>query len=232
MFRIRQAKGELHKRPCRIRQAKGELHRARVQVQVSPPRCSESVNLRGNSTRHASSESVKLRGNSTGHASGCRLRSIPNPSSEGGTPQGTRPGVASAVFRIRQAKGELHRTPHGTRPGVASAVFRIRQAKGELHRARARVCIRVRGPYQVHFSVCFLLSVFLGSFGLSRFPIAVASSSSMIFHTGLQQVFCALLFLQFPSKIWGRLGKFAVKFSMLSTGPLLGPKIVEIFAKC
>ena len=76
-FRIRQAKGELHRRPCRIRQAKGELDRARVRV--SPPRCSESV---------------KLRGNSTGHASGCRLRSVPNPSSQEG---GTRPGVASAV---------------------------------------------------------------------------------------------------------------------------------------
>ena len=66
VFRIRQAKGELHRRPCRIRQANGELHRARVQVSPPPPRCSESV---------------KLRRNSTGHASGCRLRGVPNPSS-------------------------------------------------------------------------------------------------------------------------------------------------------
>ena len=43
----------------RIRQAKWELHRARAQV--SPPRCSEPV---------------KLRGNSTGHASRCRLRGV------------------------------------------------------------------------------------------------------------------------------------------------------------
>ena len=37
------------------------------------------------------------------------LRGVPNPSSSGGTPQGTRPDVASVAFRIRQAKAELHR---------------------------------------------------------------------------------------------------------------------------
>ena len=47
-----------------------------------------------------------------------------------------------------------------------------------------------------HFPVCFLLWVFLASFGLSKLRVSVASCSSIIFHTGLQQVFCALLFLQ------------------------------------
>ena len=126
MFRIRQAKGELHRRPCRIRQAKGELHRARVQVSPPPPRCSESV---------------KLRGNSTGHASRCRLRGTPS----------WRSGVASVAFRIRQAKGELHRARVRVSPPRCSesvklrgnstghAVFRIRQAKGELHRRPCRI---------------------------------------------------------------------------------------------
>ena len=81
----------------RIRQAKGELHRWRRKLRGNStgrasPRCSESVKLRGNSTGRVvprRSESVKLRGNSTGRVHRSRR---------------------SAVFRIRQAKGKLHRS--------------------------------------------------------------------------------------------------------------------------
>ena len=65
----------------------------------------------------------------------------------------------------------------------------------------------------------FFLSVscsFQSSFGLSRFLLRVSDFPHR----------------QFPSKISERLGKFAVQISIPSISPLLGPKIVEIFAKC
>ena len=97
-------------RPCRIRQAKGEL----------PGVASARV------------ESVKLRGNSTGHADRCRLRPcrirqakgelhrarvqvspppVSNPSSQGGTPKGTCPGVASALVESVKLRGNSQVSP-------------------------------------------------------------------------------------------------------------------------
>ena len=151
-------KGELHRaRVQELHRARAQVHRARAQV--SPPRRSESVQLRGNSAQVSPPRRSELHG----ARAQCQVSK---------RPQSVRVGRTS-VSR-RQAKGKLHRaraqvspsqrsesvklrgnsTGRVSRnsthaPSVPSAAFRIRPAKGELrpaegglHWARAQVSKR------------------------------------------------------------------------------------------
>ena len=101
-------------------------------------------------------------------------------------------------------------------------------------------CVACSGFLRVCcFPACFCR--FQSFFGLSRFPfcrfpkflwIVSVSIVGFSFSTQACNSFRMLDFSAVPSKISGRLGKLPFKFSVPSISPLLGPRIVEIFAKC